>query len=395
MESLESLNLNGTAIKSLPSSIGNLINLTTLNLEGTAINEVPASIENAVKLRDLFLDGATNLTKIPATFKLTALEQANSEIVANAHHNIQLMAAADVERVDLNDQVLYKGVSSAFFSLPTTEIPAWFNNQSIGSSVVVQLPPSCQNSQFLGFELCIVVESSEDDSHRSEVLSWLELDCNFKSKQGYSRGFSYSSIWNGRWFSARGPISDHLLLLYDQLIYAKAVEGDFSGDNSLLEASFQFCIASPAVGYTGMIKKCGVHLLYKNKNNEETSSEGQPTTSLSIDEEEDPEQIGGTQTVTNFESCNAEEDQESKEIITGFHLWDFNCSLPPCLPPAQLLFLSNLLVSFKCTGKKFPSEIAVHFWAPTFKWGINIANLVDISTRPAETVSYPQHSASS
>ncbi|XVF81540.1 hypothetical protein PTKIN_Ptkin15bG0163100 [Pterospermum kingtungense] len=34
-----------------------------------------------------------------------------------------------------------------------------------------------------------------------------------------------------------------------------------------------------------------------------------------------------------------------------------------------------------------------HFWAPTFKWGINIANVVDISTKPAETVSYPQQAA--
>ncbi|OMO62970.1 hypothetical protein COLO4_32797 [Corchorus olitorius] len=35
----------------------------------------------------------------------------------------------------------------------------------------------------------------------------------------------------------------------------------------------------------------------------------------------------------------------------------------------------------------------IHFWAPTFKWCINIANLVDISTRPAETVSCPQQAA--
>ena len=31
----------------------------------------------------------------------------------------------------------------------------------------------------------------------------------------------------------------------------------------------------------------------------------------------------------------------------------------------------------------------VHFWAPTFKWGISIANIADFS-KPPEKISYPQ-----
>uniref|UniRef100_A0A1J3IL08 Mitochondrial pyruvate carrier n=1 Tax=Noccaea caerulescens TaxID=107243 RepID=A0A1J3IL08_NOCCA len=31
----------------------------------------------------------------------------------------------------------------------------------------------------------------------------------------------------------------------------------------------------------------------------------------------------------------------------------------------------------------------IFFWAPTFKWGISIANIAD-SQKPPETVSYPQ-----
>lgn len=33
--------------------------------------------------------------------------------------------------------------------------------------------------------------------------------------------------------------------------------------------------------------------------------------------------------------------------------------------------------------------LAVHFWAPTFKWGISIANIADFS-KPPEKISYPQ-----
>lgn len=34
----------------------------------------------------------------------------------------------------------------------------------------------------------------------------------------------------------------------------------------------------------------------------------------------------------------------------------------------------------------------IHFWAPTFKWGISIANVADFK-RPVEQVSYPQQIA--
>ncbi|XP_042001415.1 mitochondrial pyruvate carrier 3-like [Salvia splendens] len=34
----------------------------------------------------------------------------------------------------------------------------------------------------------------------------------------------------------------------------------------------------------------------------------------------------------------------------------------------------------------------IHFWAPTFKWGLTIANVVDFS-KPHESISYPQQIA--
>ncbi|GIL46424.1 hypothetical protein Vafri_3424, partial [Volvox africanus] len=34
----------------------------------------------------------------------------------------------------------------------------------------------------------------------------------------------------------------------------------------------------------------------------------------------------------------------------------------------------------------------IHFWAPTFKWGISLANIADIN-RPAEKISLPQQCA--
>ncbi|URE27339.1 hypothetical protein MUK42_17151 [Musa troglodytarum] len=34
----------------------------------------------------------------------------------------------------------------------------------------------------------------------------------------------------------------------------------------------------------------------------------------------------------------------------------------------------------------------IHFWAPTFKWGISIANVADFA-KPPEKISYPQQVA--
>ncbi|KAG2248984.1 hypothetical protein Bca4012_087688 [Brassica carinata] len=34
----------------------------------------------------------------------------------------------------------------------------------------------------------------------------------------------------------------------------------------------------------------------------------------------------------------------------------------------------------------------VHFWAPTFKWGISIANIADFA-KPTDKISYPQQLA--
>jgi hypothetical protein len=46
----------------------------------------------------------------------------------------------------------------------------------------------------------------------------------------------------------------------------------------------------------------------------------------------------------------------------------------------QMVHLTCYLLTF---------VVAVHFWAPTFKWGISIANVADFA-KPPEKISYPQ-----
>ena len=62
----------------------------------------------------------------------------------------------------------------------------------------------------------------------------------------------------------------------------------------------------------------------------------------------------------------------------------------------KTIHVTKLHVQQVCTGKgcQYCLIIAfdVQFWAPTFKWGISIANVADFK-RPAEQVSYPQQCA--
>uniref|UniRef100_A0A0E0QHQ3 Mitochondrial pyruvate carrier n=1 Tax=Oryza rufipogon TaxID=4529 RepID=A0A0E0QHQ3_ORYRU len=58
--------------------------------------------------------------------------------------------------------------------------------------------------------------------------------------------------------------------------------------------------------------------------------------------------------------------------------------LPSISPdPFQMVHLTCYLLTF---------VVAVHFWAPTFKWGISIANVADFA-KPPEKISYPQQVA--
>uniref|UniRef100_A0A0E0AL89 Mitochondrial pyruvate carrier n=1 Tax=Oryza glumipatula TaxID=40148 RepID=A0A0E0AL89_9ORYZ len=57
----------------------------------------------------------------------------------------------------------------------------------------------------------------------------------------------------------------------------------------------------------------------------------------------------------------------------------------------QHSYLLNHLLGFLCSGDRAAGRPAarVHFWAPTFKWGISIANVADFA-KPPEMISYPQ-----
>ncbi|CAN6685168.1 unnamed protein product [Malus baccata var. baccata] len=99
---IEHLNLSGTAIESLPESIGNLKSLEKLDLSGTAIENLPASIGNLKSLEKLDLSG-TAIKCLPESIgNLKSLEKLDLRGTAIKNLPASIGYLKSLEKLDLS-----------------------------------------------------------------------------------------------------------------------------------------------------------------------------------------------------------------------------------------------------------------------------------------------------
>ncbi|KAF9661744.1 hypothetical protein SADUNF_Sadunf19G0100400 [Salix dunnii] len=273
MEFLEMLHLNDTRIKEIPSlSFKHMISLRYLSLSGTLIKELPLSIKDMVYLLELDLDRTLIKTLPELPPSLTHLSSHHCESlettmiststigslwgVLNFANCIKLDKKPLIAAIHLKIQSGENARDRIQMILPGSEIPEWFGDKGIGSSLTIQMPSNCH--QLKGIAFCVVFllplpSHEEFDTFRTY------LKCHVESKNDVGAGAEvFLSIDNQTIFRMLNSCHlDHMFLLY-QLGIVHPLQ-DYSGK----EVTFKFYIeTSDGKGHVIRkpyeLKRCGL-----------------------------------------------------------------------------------------------------------------------------------------
>jgi len=267
MKSLQHLYLSKTGIKEVPSSlIKHMISLITLNLDGTPIKELPLSIKDMVCLEDLTLHGTPikALPELPPSLRnLSTHDSASLKTVISIINIGRLWFGLDFSNCFKLDQKPliaamllkiqvslltpsifllslllasshFRNVTSVLQSgeeiplgriqmvLPGSEIPEWFGDKGIGSSLTIQLPSN--SHQLKGIAFCLVFLlplPSHDMLYEFVDRSYVHVyfDYHVKSKNGEhdgdDEGVFASQGSRALSLNLKTCDSDHMILRYE------------------------------------------------------------------------------------------------------------------------------------------------------------------------------------
>ncbi|XP_043810319.1 disease resistance protein RUN1-like [Manihot esculenta] len=190
LSSLEDLDLSFNKFASLPASISQLSSLTLLRLVGCkwlqSLPELPANVKYVFAGGCIALENIPNPLK-PCTLRVLKLDLFNCHGLVD-HHNLSSWACKLLK-------THLKGLSSetSFFKfgvcIPGSEIPEWFKNQNMGSSISVDLPPHRNNDNLMGFAFCanFILRPSASSNYGYEKKTRSRdfiLGCRIKNDQG-------------------------------------------------------------------------------------------------------------------------------------------------------------------------------------------------------------------
>ncbi|GMN27470.1 hypothetical protein TIFTF001_046145 [Ficus carica] len=301
---LETLELsNCRKLENIPPPIGfRYSGIEYLELSDSNISEIPPGIVGLYKLKHLIIENCKNLRSIPElplslnilnASGCTSLERVSSSkrVLSQwfqARHRFHTNGVTvdfrnffECLKMDQNsrDEIssdyqlrvlakaiqykLYQRCDSTVVCYPGNEIPKWFDYQSEGSSCTIALTPQWHNANFLGFAFCIVIDGKACKEFSTSSVGYRDFKCKFNFKIRDTEGVHsfYWSVFNvPRQLGSVPWNSDHLFLWYQHQ--------DYNDCHDAVEVSLEFSFVNK-IGYcvessTKEVKRCGIHLLYRD-----------------------------------------------------------------------------------------------------------------------------------
>nr|AEE43932.1 TIR-NBS-LRR resistance protein muRdr1H [Rosa multiflora] len=281
----------------IPNDIGSLSSLQRLELRGNNFVSLPASIhlledvdvENCKRLQQLpELPDLPNLCRLRANFWLNCINCLS--MVGNQDASYFLYSVLkrwiEIEALSRCDMMIRQETHCSFeyfrFVIPGSEIPEWFNNQSVGDTVTEKLPWDACNSKWIGFAVCALIVPHDNPSAVPEK-SHLDPDT-----------CCIWCFWNDYGIDVIGVGTNNVKQIVSDHLYLLVLPSPFRKPENYLEVNFVFKIARAVGSNRGMkVKKCGVRALYEHDTEELISKMNQSkTSSISLYEEAMDEQEG-------------------------------------------------------------------------------------------------------
>ncbi|PRQ60525.1 hypothetical protein RchiOBHm_Chr1g0382261 [Rosa chinensis] len=193
------------------------------------------------------------------------------------------------------------------FIIPGSEIPEWFNNQSVGNSVTEKVPWDAYNSKWIGFAVCALIVLPDNPSAVPDTFG---IDC-----RGTRCGTCILGIASDR----NQFVSDHLYLVVlpgpFRHPWMRVEDTRDEVERIRNEVKFDFNIRQD-VGKCMQIKKCGARAFYQHDVDELISKMNQSKSSISLYEAMDEQEgamVKATQEAATSRSGCSDDDYYSAE----------------------------------------------------------------------------------
>ncbi|KAG5219222.1 disease resistance protein [Salix suchowensis] len=209
MISLVTLFLCGTRIKELPLSIKDMICLKILVLDRTPIKTLPELPPSLMHLRAPDCESLETIMILSNTIG-SVWEYFNFKNCFKLDQK-PLIAAMHL-KIQSGETIKHHSIKMV---LPGSEIPEWFGDKGIGSSLTIQLPSNCH--QLKGIAFCLIFLLSLP-CHKFQSYT-IYLECHVESKNGDGVGDDDEVFFSKGTYTPYKFLktcdSDHMFLQYN------------------------------------------------------------------------------------------------------------------------------------------------------------------------------------